>query len=91
MLVQAVLQCVLLKVKDMHKIMRIVRFGSVSILLFLAFVMWGVCKNVADNGSIQNITDKGNVLNMSTFQYSQAAGFFALAFMIHSAIVPIYR
>ena len=49
---QIVIVAVLINLKDMKSIMKVVRYGFVSNVLFLGFIGYGLVRNMAENGGI---------------------------------------
>ena len=71
----------LISLDNVKNILKVVRFGFVSVAFFILFIFYKFCLNISDNGSIANISAKGHVFNVSSGLYTEAAGFCALSFI----------
>ena len=63
----------------------------ISIIAYIIFIFYAFISNLDNINSSLNSSDPKFQIKWISYDFYEAAGFFALAFMLQNAIVPIYR
>lgn len=82
----------LINLKNLKVLLKINSYGTISMVLYVVFIFFGFYMNMEENGSIKAIEEKEGIqLQVLTTDFLEGTGTLSLSFLIHVALIPVYR